>query len=237
MSRVLIVIFCYNVEENIRFILKKIKKNKLNNKRDILFIDDNSTDKTNKILKSYKIKNSKIIKNRHNQGFGLNYKFSIKYAIKKKYKKLIFLHGDNQYPANKIPDVDKKLDISSLCYGSRKLNFKSMKRNMPKIRFIANIILTFFINFMLRNNATEYFSGFRGIRVDKLKKIKLNDFANKWIIEQQVHFYFIIKKYKVTEIPIPTVYKENQISKLPPFNYVFSVLISTFRFSFLKNFF
>jgi len=237
MSKVLIVIFCYNVEENIRFILKKIKKNKLNNKRDILFIDDCSTDKTNKILKSYKITNSKIIKNKHNQGFGLNYKFSIKYAIKKKYKKLIFLHGDNQYPANKIPDVDKKLDISSLCYGSRKLNFKSMKRNMPKMRFIANIILTFFINFMLRNNATEYFSGFRGIRVDKLKKIKLNDFANKWIIEQQIHFYFIIKKYKVTEIPIPTVYKENQISKLPPFNYVFSVLISTFRFSFLKNFF
>lgn len=237
MSRVLIVIFCYNVEENIRFILKKIKKNKLNNKRDILFIDDSSTDKTNKILKSYKITNSKIIKNRHNQGFGLNYKFSIKYAIKKKYKKLIFLHGDNQYPANKIPDVDKKLDISSLCYGSRKLNFKSMKRNMPKIRFIANIILTFFINFMLKNNATEYFSGFRGIRVDKLKEIKLNDFANKWIIEQQIHFYFIIKKYRVTEIPIPTVYKENQISKLPPFNYVFSVLISTFRFSFLKNFF
>ena len=237
MSRVLIVIFCYNVEENIRFILKKIKKNKLNNKINIFFIDDSSTDKTNKILKSYKITNSKIIKNRHNQGFGLNYKFSIKYAIKKKYKKLIFLHGDNQYPANKIPDVDKKLDISSLCYGSRKLNFKSMKRNMPKIRFIANIILTFFINFMLRNNATEYFSGFRGIRVQKLKEIKLNDFANKWIIEQQIHFYFIIKKYRVTEIPIPTVYKENQISKLPPFNYVFSVLISTFRFSFLKNFF
>ncbi len=237
MSKVLVVIFCYNVEENIGFILKKIKKNKLNNKRDILFIDDSSQDKTNKILKSYKIKNSKIIKNKKNQGFGLNYKFSIKYAIKKNYKKLIFLHGDNQYPANKIPNVDKKLDISSLCYGSRKLNMQSMKKNMPKMRLIANIILTFFINFMLRNNATEYFSGFRGIRVEKLKEIKLNNFANKWIIEQQIHFYFIIKKYKVTEIPIPTVYKENQISKLPPFNYVFSVLINTFRFSFLKNFF
>ena len=237
MSKVLVVIFCYNVEENIEFILKKIKKNKLNNKRDILFIDDCSKDKTNQILKSYKIKNSKIIKNKHNQGFGLNYKFSIKYAIKKNYKKLIFLHGDNQYPANKIPNVDKKLDISSLCYGSRKLNVKSMKKNMPKMRLIANIILTFFINFMLRNNATEYFSGFRGIRVEKLKEIKLNNFANKWIIEQQIHFYFINKKYKVTDISIPTVYKENQISKLPPFNYVFSVLINTFRFSFLKNFF
>ena len=131
-NKVLIVIFCYNVEENIGFILKKIKKNKLNNKRDILFIDDGSKDKTNKILKSYKIKNSKIIKNKKNQGFGLNYKFSIKYAIKKNYKKLIFLHGDNQYPANKIPNVDKKLDISSLCDGSRKLNIKSMKKICQK---------------------------------------------------------------------------------------------------------
>ena len=237
MKKVLVVIFCYNVEENIGFILKKIKKNKLNNKRDILFIDDSSKDKTNKILKSIKIKNSKIIRNKYNQGFGLNYKFSIKYAIKKNYKKIIFLHGDNQYPADKIPNVDKQLDTSSLCYGSRKLNADSMKKNMPKMRLIANMVLTFFINFMLRNNATEYFSGFRGIRVEKLKNIKLNNFANKWIIEQQIHFYFINKKYKVTEIPIPTVYKDNQISKLPPFNYVFSVIINTFRFSFLKIFF
>ena len=192
MKKVLVVIFCYNVEENIGFILKKIKKNKLNNKRDILFIDDNSKDKTNEILKSIKIKNSKIIRNKYNQGFGLNYKYSIKYAIKKNYKKLIFLHGDNQYPTDKIPKVDKKLDISSLCYGSRKLNVVSMKKNMPKMRLIANMMLTFFINFMLRNNATEYFSGFRGIRVEKLKGIKLNNFANKWIIEQQIHFYFII---------------------------------------------
>ena len=89
---------------------------------------------------------------------------------------------------------------------------------------------------MLRNNATEYFSGFRGLKVEKLKKIDLNNFANNWIIEQQIHFDFINKKYKISEISIPTVYKKNQISKLPPFNYVFSVLISTFRFSFLRNF-
>ena len=90
---------------------------------------------------------------------------------------------------------------------------------------------------MLKNQATEYFSGFRGLRVDKLKKINLKKFSNKWIIEQQIHFEFINKNYLISEISIPTVYKNNQISKLPPFNYVFSVLTSTFRFSFLRNFF
>ncbi len=237
MSKTLIVIFCYNVDENISFILKKIKKKKLNKNRNILFIDDCSSDNTNKILRSYKIKNSKIFKNKKNQGFGLNYKFSIKYAIKKKYKKLIFLHGDNQYPASKIPLIEKKLDNSFLCYGSRRLNFKSMKKNMPTIRLVANLLLTFFINILLNNNSTEYFSGFRGLRVEKLKKLNLNNFDNKWIIEQQIHFDFINKKFPISEISIPTVYKSNQISKLPPFNYVFSVIANTFKFSFLRNFF
>ena len=109
-----------------------------------------------------------------------------------------------------------------------------MKKNMPKLRLITNIFLTSFINIMLNNNATEYFSGFRGLRVEKLKNLDLNKFSNKWIIEQQIHFYFINKKYRISEISIPTVYTLSQISKLPPFNYVFSVITNTFRFSFLK---
>jgi hypothetical protein len=234
MNNTLVVIFCYNVEKNLIFLLKKIQKNKISNKRHILFIEDCSSDKTKKILKSFDILNSKIRINKKNQGFGFNYKFSIKYAIKKHYDKLIFLHGDNQYPSEKIPLIEKKLDTSALCYGSRRLNFNSMKKNMPKIRFLANLFLTLLINVLLKNNATEYFSGFRGLSVKDLKKINLNNFDDKWVIEQQIHFYFINKNYPICEISIPTVYKKNQISNLPSFHYVFSVLTSAFKF-FLKK--
>lgn len=232
MNKTLVVVFCYNVEKNINNILKKIKKYTLNNKRDFLFIDDCSTDNTNKILKSKKIKNAKIIKNKNNKGFGPNYKFSIKYSVNKKYKKLIFLHGDNQYPSEKVPLIDKKLEYSDLCYGSRRLNIKSMKANMPILRFVANIMLTNFINLLLNSNFTEYFSGFRGLRVKSLKELNLINFANSWIIEQQIHFNFINNKKKITEIPIPTVYKKTQKSKIPPFSYVFSVIINTIKFAF-----
>jgi hypothetical protein len=112
-----------------------------------------------------------------------------------------------------------------------------MKSQMPKLRFFANILLTFFINLLFNNNATEYFSGFRGLRVDKLEKLNLNKFADKWIIEQQIHFDFINKKYQISEISIPTIYKKSQISKIPPFNYVFSVIINAIRFSILRNLF
>ena len=231
MKKTIVIIFCYNVEDHIPAILKEIKLLKLNKNKDFLFIDDNSTDKTNLIINDYNLQNSKIIFNKKNKGFGLNYKFSILYAIKKKYKKLIFLHGDNQYPIKKIQLIDNELNNASLSYGSRRLNISSMKKNMPTLRLIANIILTSFINFMLKNKSTEYFSGFRGLRVDELKKLNLNKFSNTWIIEQQIHFDFIKKKKLISEIAIPTVYKKSQISKIPPFKYVFSVILNTIKYS------
>ena len=41
MNKTLVIVFCYNVEENINNILKKIKKYSLNNKRDFLFLPFN----------------------------------------------------------------------------------------------------------------------------------------------------------------------------------------------------
>ena len=232
MNKTLVVIFCYNVEKHIPKIIKTIKDKKIDKKRDFLFIDDCSKDKTNRILKKNKINNAKIIKNKKNQGFGKNYKFSINYSLREKYEKLIFLHGDNQYPTKKIKIIEKKLDNSSLVYGSRRLNFSSMKKNMPLMRLIANLFLTFMINILLKSNATEFFSGFRGIKVEKLKKLNLNKFSDKWIIEQQIHFEFIKKNLKISEISIPTVYEDNQKSEIPPIRYVFSVIYNVLKYFF-----
>ena len=232
MNKTLIVIFCYNVEKHILKIIYEIKKLKLNKNRDFLFIEDCSTDRTLQILNNNILSNFKILKNKKNQGFGKNYKFSIKYSIKKNYTKLIFLHGDNQYPTNKIELLEKRLDYSALAYGSRKLNYLNMKNNMPKSRLLANIILTKMINFLLGSKATEFFSGFRGLEVKKLKNLDLNKLADEWVIEQQIHFQFIKKNYRINEIPIPTSYKHNQKSEIPPFRYVISVILSVFKYAF-----
>ena len=233
-KKTIVVIFCYNVEENILDIIKKIKKLHLNDRFDFLFLDDKSTDKTLRIIKNNRFKNSKIFENKTNQGFGLNYKFIINFAKKNKYAYIIFLHGDNQYPPEKISLIEKKLNNCSLCYGSRRLNKSSMFNNMPLTRYIANIILTSLINIIFKNNASEYFSGFRGINLKYLESIKLKKFSNNWVIEQQVHFAFIKKKFKISEIAIKTKYEKNQISMIPPFTYVLSVISSIIKFSIFK---
>ena len=227
-KKTIVVVFCYNVEKHIYSLLNKIKKKQFS-QFNFLFIEDNSRDKTKDILKIHKnVKNFQIKLNKKNYGFGLNYKYAIQYAIKYKYEKLIFLHGDNQYPASKIININNNLDYADLCYGSRKLLFDSMKKNMPLLRFIFNIILTKLINFFLKNNASEYFSGLRGIRVEKLKKINLKKLASNWIIEQEIHFIFIKNKYKFRETAITTTYDKNHRSLIPP-------ILFTLYYSFFKN--
>ena len=109
-----------------------------------------------------------------------------------------------------------------------------MFNNMPLPRFIANVTLTYVINIFLRNNATEYFSGFRGIKINSLKKINYQKLSDSWIIEQQVHFEFIKKGFKISEIPINTIYEKSHKSMIPPFNYVFDVIKNMIKYSLFK---
>jgi hypothetical protein len=105
---------------------------------------------------------------------------------------------------------------------------------MPILRFAANVFLTIFINLLLKSNCTEYFSGLRGFKIEKLKSINLSHLANDWVIEQQIHFEFINKKFNIYEFAIPSSYKKTQISRIPPFRYVSSVVINALKYSFNK---
>ena len=233
----LICIFCYNVSNDIEFIFKKITKYKLL-KHKILFINDKSKDDTLLKIKKFKLKYNKnniyIINNKINKGYGGNYKIAINFCKRGKFDKLIFLHGDNQYPANKVSHVIKELNNCDLSFGSRMANKKSSFKNMPLIKYFVNKLLTFFINFLFNSKNSEYFSGFRGLKVDKLLNLNLNQFVDGYEIEQQIHYVFIKKKYKISEFPIPTVY-DGQISRIPPVRYVVSTVLIAINYSLFKN--
>lgn len=235
-SKNIVILFCYNVENNIIDVCNKLLSNNIASYSDILFIEDSSTDNTYELIKNFsqKLKNVFILKNENNCGYGKNYKISIKYVLEKKYEKLIFLHGDGQYPVDKIKEMLDELDENDLCYGSRFLNTDSVYENMPKIRIIANRILTLLINILIKNNASEYFSGFRGFKTKLFKDLNLTKFKNSWIIEQEIHLWCLLKNKKIKEFPIKTVY-EDRISRVPPFRYVKDVIICTIKFFLIRK--
>jgi len=236
-KEILISIFCYNVEEFIFDVLEKIYSSNHQDTSIIIINDcssDNTISKINEFIEKHKSKNLKIINNEKNMGYGYNYKLSFNFAVNNNYEKIIFVHGDGQYPPSQITKMSELLDTNTFVFGSRFLDSLSVKENMPKMRFFANRALTIFINLLFRKKFTEYFSGFRGYKVSNIKQIQFENLSNNWIFEQQIQFMVMNKNMKIKEFPIQTVY-ENQVSTLPPIRYCLEVIINSIVFAFFKK--
>ena len=236
-KKILISIFCYNVGHFIFGVLEKIYSSS-HHDTSIIIINDYSKDNTvseiYKFIEKHKSKNIEIINNEKNMGYGYNYKLSFNFAIKNNYEKIIFIHGDGQYPPSQITKMSGLLNTNTLVFGSRFLNLLSVKENMPTMRFIANRALTIFINLLFKKKFTEYFSGFRGYKTSDIQQIQFENLSNNWIFEQQVQFILMNKNMKIEEFPIQTVY-ENQVSTLPPIRYSLEVIINSIVFAFFRK--
>tara|TARA_B100000767_G_C19598245_1_gene464466 strand:+ start:113 stop:829 length:717 start_codon:yes stop_codon:yes gene_type:complete len=236
-NNVLISIFTLNVSEFIESLFLDLKKYELIN-YSIICINNNSSDDTVHVINNLKdkmnIKNLEVISHSKNMGYGYNKKVSFDYAIKNNFEKIIFIHGDNQYPASGIDEMMSLLDTHSLAYGSRFLDLDSVKENMPKLKYFANPFFTKIINFVSGNNYSEYFSGFRGYRVKELTKINYDDLSNDFVLDQQMMFEMITKGLSIAEFKIPTVYG-NQVSKVPPIMYTLSLFKNILFYFILKK--
>ena len=241
-EKILIFIPAYNVEKKITKVLKKIPKivfNKYNIK--ILVIEDNSSDKTLSVIKKViKKKGNKIkihlIVNKKNKGYGGVQKIAFNYAIKKNFKYVIMLHGDNQYPANKIlllikPLLTNKYDA---VFGSRMINsINALKGGMPLYKYLANIALTFFQNLVLSSNLSEFHSGYRSYKVSSLKKIKFKINTNDFHFDTEIIIQFLKNNLKIKEIAMSTHYG-SEISHLRSIPYGLNIVRSTLVSRFKK---
>ena len=240
-EKILIFIPAYNVEKKITKVLNKIPKivfNKYNAK--ILVIEDNSSDKTLSVIKKViKKKGDKIkiylIVNKKNKGYGGVQKIAFNYAIKKNFKYVVMLHGDNQYPANKIlllikPLLTNKYDA---VFGSRMINsINALKGGMPLYKYLGNIALTFFQNLVLSSNLSEFHSGYRSYKVSSLKKTKFKSNTNDFHFDTEIIIQFLKNNLKIKEIAMSTHYGDevSHLKSIPyGLNIVRSTLVSRFK--------
>ena len=239
--KILIFVPAYNVENKIIKVLKKIPNNIFKKYNvTILIIEDKSKDKTlliaKKIIKSFKKTKINLIANKKNMGYGGVQKIAFKYAIKKNFEYALMLHGDNQYPANKIlrllkPLLTNKYDA---VFGSRMINsFDALRGGMPLYKYLANILLTSFQNLVLSSNFSEFHSGYRSYRVSSLKKVSLNKNTNNFHFDTEIIIQFLKKKLTIKEVPMPTHYGD-EISNLKSIPYGLNILRTTIMSRFSK---
>ncbi len=241
MSKTLIFFPCYNVENKIEIVVKKIRKKIILDKKiKFLFINDKSTDftknKIKKIIKKYNL-NGILINNKKNLGYGGVQKKAFEYAIKNNFTFVLMMHGDNQYPADKINKllINFSNDKYNAVFGTRMHSILSAyKGGMPIYKILGNKILTGFQNLICNSSMSEFHSGFRSYRVDSLKKINFKKFSNKFHFDTEIIIAMLNKGFKIKEVPMPTFYGD-EISHLKSIPYGINIIKVTLKYNLKKK--
>jgi len=177
-NKVTIIIPVFNEKNYINEIINRIKKN-ISFAKQIIIIDDCSSDGTRKIIK--KIKNiDKIIFHKRNLGKGAAIKSAIPYI---KGSIVAIQDADLEYnPA----DLNKLIKImisnnSRVIYGSRVLNKKRYNSDMfiSNLTTLGNHVLTIISNFLNNQELTDAHTCYKVFKSDIFMKLNLqeNDFA------------------------------------------------------------
>ena len=208
-----IIIPVYNEKNNIEKILNKIFSIKLI-KKEIIIVDDCSTDGTREILKKnlkYKVK--RVIFHKKNCGKGAAINSAKKFISG---DIVLIQYADLEYDPNDYYKLLKpfKKKIVKCVYGSRFL--PSSKCSRPKsfafqIRIIANYFLTLLSNLLNNQNLTDAHTCYKVFRANLFASIELEERGFEFCPE--VTAKISKKKIKIYEVPIKYVFRTYEEGK------------------------
>ncbi len=204
-NNISIVIPILNEEKNLIKLVREIKKvkNQINiNKFELIFVDDDSTDKTHKILHYLKSKNNfinfiirrKKIRDLSQSCFvGFN---------KSRYRNILVMDGDLQHPPRYIKKLlkvffYKKADV---VIGSRNL-LKKKGPGLNLFRYLSSILIIQVINFFLDSKTSDPLSGFFVFKKKIYKKNKKKLFGKGYKILADL-IYSTPEKLKILDCDI-----------------------------------
>ncbi|MGC6413300.1 glycosyltransferase family 2 protein [archaeon] len=173
---------------------------------EVILIDDKSSDSTIKVAKEIGIKH--IINHQTNKGYGANQKSCYTEALKLNADIVIMLHPDYQYTPKLIHSMASIIanDVYPVVFGSRILGMGAIKGGMPRYKFIANRLLTWFQNLMFGQHLSEYHTGYRAFSANVLKSINWNLLSDDFVFDNQISAQIFAKGYEIAEITCPTKY-------------------------------
>lgn len=190
-----IIVPIFNEKETILQVLKKIEEVKLDNiTKEIILIDDCSTDSTREILK--KLKKYKILYHEINQGKGA----AIRTGLKEVTGDIILIQdADLEYD----PKDYKKLlepilkNETKVVYGSRMLGHHI---SMYSLHFFGNKFLTLTTNLIYHCKITDMETGYKVFKKEVVEEMNLK--ARRFDFEPEITAKILKRGYKIKEVPI-----------------------------------
>lgn len=197
-----IVMPAYNTAKTIQKTYKDIPSEY---KKNIIVIDDGSTDESVKVARTLGLT---VIRHNKNRGYGANQKTCYKAALKAGADIVVMLHPDYQYPSELITPMVAMLRTGQydVILGSRILGGGALRGGMPLYKYIANRFLTFIENLFTGAKLSEYHTGFRAYTRDALQRVAYTKNSDDFIFDNQILLQFLASKSRIGEISSPCRY-------------------------------
>ncbi|MBI2101446.1 polyprenol monophosphomannose synthase [Candidatus Woesearchaeota archaeon] len=210
-----VMIPTYNESENIKNLINKILKLRINNLH-IAVVDDNSPDGTWKIVQdiSKAKKNVHLLLRKKDKGRGSAGKDGFIYCLKHGADAIVEMDADMSHNPKYIPEMLKGIKNHDIVLGSRRVKgAKEVGRGF--IRRLITYIANLYIRLMLGIKVRDCNSGFRCFTREIMEKIQPEKLESKGpSIVQEVLFKAHLKNARIKEIPIVFVNRTKGHSKL-----------------------
>ena len=236
----------YNVESTLGEVLSKIDESVLE-RAHVLVIDDGSRDGTAQAYDRFMsscVENAESAENARNLkshfeyfkfeqncGYGAVVKKGLAEGIASGAAFVACLHGDGQYPAEKLGEFFAEMENCNLdlLQGSRHAIAGDAKRGgMPLYKRVGGAFLTSLENLAFRVKLTDRHSGFIVYSSRFLKTVDLNRLSPSFDIDLELIAIADARRFAIAELPIPTRYADEK-SNLNVVTYGMRVLRQIWR--------
>jgi len=226
MNKLSVIIPVYNEAATIVEIVKKVQAVEL--EKEIIIVDDGSTDGTKEIIEQLPDKNITKIYHQKNRGKGAAIRTAIPHA---RGDVVVFQDADLEYDPREYVNLIQPIrdGVADVVYGSR-LSGGRPQRVFMFWHLAGNRFLSLLTNILFNTTLTDIETCYKMLRSDILKEIPLK--CSKFSIEPEITAKILKRKLRVYEIPISYYGRTYEEGKKINWKHGFAAIWTLLRFRF-----
>lgn len=227
MKKLSIVIPVYNEIATVAAIVEKLEALDLGAiEKEIILVDDGSTDGSRQILDGLRAKH-RVILHEQNSGKGGAIASAIAVATGDYF---LVQDADLEYEPSEIPKLLKPVieKRAMVVYGSR---FTGERKNMFFHHYVGNKFLTFLTDFLYNTSLSDMETCYKLAPVDLVKTLKLR--ARRFNFEPEITAKLLKRRVRIYEVPISYTGREFEEGKKITWRDGFSALWTLLKYRFV----